>query len=67
MKYYSRGDDCQMRVDFAPYKEMYLTMARAARDAIEDQEQSKIILTEAMRKCEEMYINAGEENNKDAQ
>jgi len=54
-----------MRVDFAPYKEMYLIMARAARDAIENQEQAKSILTEAMQKCEEMYINAG--CNKDAQ
>ncbi len=33
------------------YKEMYLTMARAARDADR-------ILTDAMQRCEEMYISA---------
>jgi len=46
------------------YKEIYLTMARAARDANQ-------ILIDAMQRCEEMYINANipqdTENGKDAQ
>ena len=35
----------------ANYKEMYLTMMRAAEDAIR-------ILIEAQRKCEELYLSA---------
>jgi len=46
------------------YKEMYLTMARAARDADR-------ILTDAMQRCEEMYINTNipqdTENDEDTQ
>ncbi len=44
-----------------PYKEMYIIMVRAANDAIENHEKADQILIEAMRKCEEMYIDAGEE------
>jgi len=53
--------------DFAnttSYKEMYLTMVRAARDAEEMHRKADQILIEAMQKCEEMYINA--DNDKDA-
>ncbi len=50
-------------MDTAPYKEMYLTMVRAARDAVENHEKTDQILIEAMQKCEEMYIDAGEEND----
>jgi len=42
----------------ADYKEMYLIMARAARDAEKAHRQADKILIDAMRKCEEMYINA---------
>ncbi len=53
------------------YKEMYLTMAKAARDLEEMHQKADRILIEAMRKCEETYINAPEiqdtENNKDTQ
>jgi len=51
-----------MKVD---YKEMYLTMVRAARDAVENHEKADQILIEAMQKCEEMYISA--DDNKDGQ
>jgi len=47
------------------YKEMYLTMVRAARDAEEMHRRADQILIEAMQKCEEMYINA--EDNKEGQ
>ncbi len=36
------------------YKEMYLIMARAA-------EKAERILIEAQRKCEELYLSAGDE------
>ncbi|MBQ8975653.1 MAG: hypothetical protein IJ072_08050 [Oscillospiraceae bacterium] len=36
------------------YKEMYLTMVRAAEDAIN-------ILIAAQQKCEELYISSGKE------
>jgi len=42
----------------ADYKEMYFMMVRAARDAEEAHRQADQILIDAMRKCEEMYINA---------
>jgi len=54
-------------VDSAPYKEMYITMARAVRDAIELNNKADRILIEAMQTCEEMYISAGEENDKGTQ
>jgi len=44
--------------DSSPYKEMYLIMVRAVRDAEETHRKSEQILIEAMRKCEEMYIDA---------
>jgi len=47
------------------YREMYLTMARAARDAEEMHRKADQILIEAMQKCEEMYISA--DDNKDGQ
>jgi len=47
------------------YKEMYIIMVRAANDAVENHEKADQILIEAMQKCEEMYIDAGEENDKD--
>jgi len=57
--------------DSSPYKEMYLKMVRAARDAEKTHRKADQILIEAMQKCEEMYINANEpkdtENNKDTQ
>ncbi len=53
------------------YKEMYLTMVRAVRDAEEMNRKADQILIEAMQKCEEMYISADEpqdtERSKDAQ
>jgi len=56
--------DLKEHTEAIMYKEMYLTMARAARDA-------NRILTEAMQKCEDMYINAhipqSMENDKDTQ
>ena len=40
--------------DFMPdYKEMYLTMVRASEDAIN-------CLTQAQKKCEELYISSPE-------
>ena len=44
----------------ADYKEMYLKMVRAARDAQECCAQAEQILVNAMQVCEEMYINAPE-------
>ncbi len=35
------------------YKEMYLAMVRASEEAMN-------VLIEAQRKCEEMYLDAGE-------
>jgi len=58
-------------MDTIDYKEMYLTMVRAARDAEEMHRRADQILIEAMQKCEEMYISAEEsqdtESSKDAQ
>jgi len=45
------------------YKEMYLIMARAIRDAEELNSKANEILIEAMRKCEEIYIAAEDESN----
>ena len=39
--------------EYHDYKEMYLTMVRAAEDAIN-------ILIEAQRKCEQLYLDAAE-------
>jgi len=50
-------------MDLSPYKEMYLTMFRAARDAVENREQAGQILIEAMQKCEEMYISADDKDD----
>ncbi len=44
----------------ADYKEMYLIMARAVRDSEEMHKQADQLLIDAMRKCEEMYIDAEE-------
>ncbi len=56
--------DLKEHTEAVLYKEMYLTMARAARDA-------DLILTDAMQRCEEMYINANipqeKDNDKDTQ
>jgi len=46
------------------YKEMYLIMVRAARDAEEAHRQADQILIDAMRKCEGMYINSEGNENK---
>jgi len=46
--------------DSSPYKEMYLSMVRAARDSEEMHRKADQILIEAMQRCEEMYINANE-------
>ncbi len=45
------------------YKEMYITMAKAARDLEEMHQKADRILIETMRKREEMYISAGENKN----
>lgn len=42
------------------YKEMYLTMMRAAEKAI-------TILIDAQQKCEEMYIEMGESDPEEAE
>ncbi len=47
------------------YKEMYLIMFRAARDAIDNHGKANQILIEAMQKCEEIYMNT--ENDSEAQ
>ncbi len=39
------------------YKEMYLTLFRASEDAINT-------LIEAQRRCEELYLASGEEDEK---
>ena len=41
----------------ADYKEMYLKMVRAARDAQECCAQAEQILIKAMQVCEELYIS----------
>jgi len=46
------------------YKEMYLIMVRAARDAEKAHKQADQILIDAMKKCEEMYINSEGYENK---
>jgi len=48
-----------------PYKDMYIIMFRAARDAVENHKQADQILIKAMQKCEEMYISA--DDNRDGQ
>ena len=46
----------------ADYQQMYLTMVRAARDAQELADQAQMLLVKAMQECEELYINAPEDN-----
>ena len=42
--------------EYPDYKEMYLTMVRASEEAIRR-------LVEAQRRCEEMYLSSGEEED----
>ena len=38
------------------YKEMYLTMVRASEKALRLTEEASLVIIEAQRKCEELYL-----------